>query len=651
MFRRALMSAFASACALSLFAGSAWARDYYVAPTGSDSAAGTEQAPWRTVARVNSAALAPGDVVRFAGGGVWHAMLAPAASGTAAAPITFGTYGSGRAVLDGAGASGFAGIAVNGRSWLAFEHLDVRAWSDGQGAYLAGARSVRFSDVVVEDSAEGFHQSPSAPSTAISIERSRVSRIGAPDGSGVGINVTTGSAGWHVSDTVLEHVADSCVIDQGADSLYERVTATDCGFGGLTYGTHGFYLKGPRQTVKDSTVRHAYTNCISVRFQDAVVEGNTVADCPIGIAWFEYATAPGTVSLLRNRISDAGTGIYIDYSPSQSFRISQNTVVGGRRDGTRTDALVSNDASALAITNNVAVGRLRKVLDVAGTAAGAYTQRGNALYAPGAQYAWNGRFVSTATAYASLRGQRSADLLVDPRLVSTSASGPDFHLSAGSPARDTGVRDPAGLALTTGCDGAAEHYCGAAPEPGALELTTTVGRVQPNPATPAATAPGAPAGIAATLHGTAATLTWRAPAGGAASYLVTAAGTADQDVTATRVTVPNLHLGRTYTFAVRTTAVDGSHSAAVTVVVKVPAALRPGAVRPRLVSASRHSLVVRIPRAVQRGTLRVAGRVLRVHAGVVRIRHLRAGRRYVLRVAVRQADGSRVTAAVAARTR
>src|SRR3954453_19637536 len=97
MFRRALMSAVASAGAVSLFAGSAGARNYYVVPTGSDSAAGTQQAPWRTVSRVNSASLAPGDVVRFAGGGVWHAMLAPTVSGTAEAPITFGTYVSGPA--------------------------------------------------------------------------------------------------------------------------------------------------------------------------------------------------------------------------------------------------------------------------------------------------------------------------------------------------------------------------------------------------------------------------------------------------------------------------------------------------------------------------------------------------------------------------
>src|SRR5690349_3874505 len=147
MLRRALMLAFAFA----LVAQPALAREYYVAPNGDDGAAGTLQAPWRTVARVNSAALQPGDAVRFAGGGVWHAMLAPGASGTSAAPIVFGTYGTGRAVLDGTNASGFAGVAVNGRSSLVFEHLALRGWvSGGQGVYLAGARSVLFQDVVVE---------------------------------------------------------------------------------------------------------------------------------------------------------------------------------------------------------------------------------------------------------------------------------------------------------------------------------------------------------------------------------------------------------------------------------------------------------------------------------------------------------------------
>src|SRR6185437_15964353 len=43
------------------------AQAYYVAPGGSDSAAGTQAAPWATIARAQSAAQ-PGDTVYFRGG-------------------------------------------------------------------------------------------------------------------------------------------------------------------------------------------------------------------------------------------------------------------------------------------------------------------------------------------------------------------------------------------------------------------------------------------------------------------------------------------------------------------------------------------------------------------------------------------------------
>jgi hypothetical protein len=648
MLRRTLMLAFA----LVLVAQPAWAHEYFVSPSGSDAAAGTQQAPWKSVAKVNAASLAPGDVVRFAGGATWNAMLAPAASGTTAAPIVFSTYGAGRAVLDGAGATGYAGIAVTNRSSLVFEHLAVRRWTgDSQGVYLVGAHSVRFTDVVVEDSSEGFHQSPSAPSTGVTIETSRISRIAGAAGSGVGINVTTGSSGYHVTDTVLEHVADSCVIDQGADSLYERITATDCGFGGITYGTHGLYLKGPRQTLRDSTVSGAYTNCISVRFQDAAITGNTVSNCPIGIAWFDSSTAGGTITLLRNRVSDTGTGIYIDSAPTQSFRISHNTIVGGRRSGTTTEGIVSNNALRLAITNNIVTGGIRKVLDISGTGATTYTQRGNALYAPSATYAWNGRFVSSDAALAGLSGQGASDSTVDPHLVSTSPAAPDFQLAAASPGRAAGGADPAGLAVSFGCDGATNHYCGAAPEPGAIELGTAASRVVTHGGDPVDQIADPPANIAASVRGSTATLTWSAPAAGdVGSFLVTANGVTPRAVTTSRIVVRGLHAGRTYTFRVATIDRKGNRSAAVAVRIRVVAPLKASQIRPRVVSATRTSIVVRIPKAVGRGTLRIAGRVIHVRAGLVRIRHLAAGRRYTIRISVAQAGRTPARARVAART-
>ncbi len=67
---------------------------YYVSNSGSDTAPGTDAvAPWATVARVNAAALHPGDTVLFACGSTWRETLIFHASGTAAVPVTYAAYG------------------------------------------------------------------------------------------------------------------------------------------------------------------------------------------------------------------------------------------------------------------------------------------------------------------------------------------------------------------------------------------------------------------------------------------------------------------------------------------------------------------------------------------------------------------------------
>lgn len=71
-------------------------QSYFVSPSGDDTAAGTsEAAAWRTVAKVNGAALAPGDNVAFERDGVWRESLQPGSSGAPGAPITFTAYGEG----------------------------------------------------------------------------------------------------------------------------------------------------------------------------------------------------------------------------------------------------------------------------------------------------------------------------------------------------------------------------------------------------------------------------------------------------------------------------------------------------------------------------------------------------------------------------
>jgi hypothetical protein len=70
-------------------------QNYYVAPNGNDSYPGTQSQPWKTISRINTADLSPGDQVLFMRGGTWEAKLSIRLSGSASNPITFGSYGTG----------------------------------------------------------------------------------------------------------------------------------------------------------------------------------------------------------------------------------------------------------------------------------------------------------------------------------------------------------------------------------------------------------------------------------------------------------------------------------------------------------------------------------------------------------------------------
>ncbi|TDU88840.1 parallel beta helix pectate lyase-like protein [Kribbella voronezhensis] len=76
---------------------------YYLdADAGNDAAAGTSPtSAWRSLSKVNASSFQPGDSIRFQGGDVWHGGLTIKSSGTAAAPLTIGAYGTGRPLIAG----------------------------------------------------------------------------------------------------------------------------------------------------------------------------------------------------------------------------------------------------------------------------------------------------------------------------------------------------------------------------------------------------------------------------------------------------------------------------------------------------------------------------------------------------------------------
>ncbi|HEO70572.1 MAG TPA: hypothetical protein ENN80_04865 [Candidatus Hydrogenedentes bacterium] len=81
--------------ALMVACASGHAASYYVAKGGDDAADGlAPERAWRSLARVNRAALEPGDAVLFRRGNRWRGQLRPQ-SGQAGAPIRYGAYGEG----------------------------------------------------------------------------------------------------------------------------------------------------------------------------------------------------------------------------------------------------------------------------------------------------------------------------------------------------------------------------------------------------------------------------------------------------------------------------------------------------------------------------------------------------------------------------
>ena len=77
------------------------AHAYYLdSENGDDSSSGrTPASAWRTIGKLNSIALAPGDTVYFQRGQIWRETLEPSSGGASGRPVTFTAYGNGPAPI------------------------------------------------------------------------------------------------------------------------------------------------------------------------------------------------------------------------------------------------------------------------------------------------------------------------------------------------------------------------------------------------------------------------------------------------------------------------------------------------------------------------------------------------------------------------
>lgn len=416
------------------FTGTAQAATIYVSPSGSDSNAGTSTAaPWRTVSRVNNAALQPGDVVSFEAGATFSdATLMPQTSGTDSARITFNSYGSGRATLSYP--QGAVWLAP-GRNYLSFQGLDL---TTGGGAYTIFADS-------------------SAPGSSYVTIRDCVIRNGAATGIG---SWRTTDMGWRIENTTITHIGDSAMILLGNGTVVDGNRISDIGWNSnITWSKHGIYSKGPNQVISNNDITGVPRGqAVSIRFHGARVFGNTIHDTPYGVGFFDYDTAPapqGTSYVYHNKVWNM-SGWFFYYAgqldpngrvPSVGFVVANNSVSLS----SASEAVNVSEARDASVTfaNNVVMGSYSSAFRPLAGKTFEYTN------------AWSGGAFNVPTT--------TSDVFGNPGIASPSGFAP----VAGSPVIDRGSAAVPGMSYVSMCDGSGLSYCGSGPDMGTVEWGTT----------------------------------------------------------------------------------------------------------------------------------------------------------------------------------
>jgi len=361
--------------------GPAPSRHFYVSPQGDDANAGSSPSlPWRTLAKVDAAALQPGDHVELQGGATFAEALAPYAgtAGTGRLPIVFESFGKGRARIRG-------GIYLSSVANLAFRDLEIASppgkavFSSAEGT---GAQSIVLADMKISD----------APLAGVSSNN----RL---------------DAGWRIDGVAISGTGDSGIYFVGSSFTITNSTITDTGRDArIPYPRHGIYAKGAGATIVGNAVRDFSTSGISLRRQGSLVEGNRISGGRKGISFDDEATAPGTTRVVCNSIrAVSDSGIAIMSAASERFVLADNTIDGAARNG-----VYAETVAELTLANNAVAARsLGSVLNTRSSIAG-YSEHDNIWLAGRAlRVYWNG-LRRTFSTYSRISGQGRGDVLLRP---------------------------------------------------------------------------------------------------------------------------------------------------------------------------------------------------------------------------------------------
>ena len=374
------------------------ARTFYVSSSGRDSAPGTSQKrAWRSIRRVNGARLLPGDVIRFEAGRVFaDASLSPRRSGTEQKPITFTSYGRGRATLFNEQGAVFI---QDGVSHLRFRSLQLSSGSSSP--------SSAFSSSVTGPGAKD-----------IRLEHCLVFASG---GAGILSKLPTDSH-WRITDSVVREIGDSGIILFGsrpvvADTLVENVGRN----ASLSWAKHGIYVKAEYAVIRGSTIRGYPDSGISLRFRGARIESNRISGGQVGIGYFLYDDGFATSVLEGNTITDTrvagfyydgtGAGAGAGLTPREAFEIRGNVI--SAKDGVGLAISNARSASISIVKNRFEGLAAASIFAVTSAEGGRYVEKEN-LFVGAPRFNWNGRLL-TFPEYRASSGAGERDRVIAAR--------------------------------------------------------------------------------------------------------------------------------------------------------------------------------------------------------------------------------------------
>jgi hypothetical protein len=238
--------------------------------------------------------------------------LTPQQSGTSPRPITYSSYGRGRAIIG-------KGILLTGVGWLRITRLAVSGAAQGVSSGSSGGG---VHDIVIDHSS--FID--------------------------VGIGINSGSDAdqrWLLKDNRIQRTRDSGIIVVGHNFQISHNRIIDTGTdSSISYGKHGVYAKGSDIWITRNIIRDFQDDGVSNRFHNAVVKDNSISGGSIGIAWFQSDHRAGTTYWEGNRIfGTTDAGLYVSPSDEagptiESFVIKHNRV--SRKSGSYMDLQHTN---------------------------------------------------------------------------------------------------------------------------------------------------------------------------------------------------------------------------------------------------------------------------------------------------------------------